>query len=335
MLKLPQADSVSSVDIHSLQAGRAKETDHSYGDNLLRVNTLYLKSLDTSNLIQRLSSLPLVQHLDDLDQNWDVRLCSGDCPAGDQYRSGVKSRTTETLLTLQRADGTILTKLVYGTETFGDIATILERESRWQFVHKLSNSTTAMKVDLRIVPVEVKTHTACGDVPNAEAIIRDIPLGKSEAKLQLSPCDYVMLEVRYSRKSETAPEDAWISVLDLQNNGHIGPLWPNPRDKTQDNHLAADGAWHRIPYPFVFRIEEPLGRETFKLIATSDATDFGPVVDPGLKRGVRNSKEQNAMTSPLGQLLRAAAQGKRSTAAGKLPDDWASTSVEFEVGERR
>lgn len=336
-LQLNAEDKTKGVKIQAFRAGRAKEIKHSYGENLLRVDVQYLGTMKAnSDFANRLSALPLVKVQNQANTGWDVRLCAGDCPELGMNNAPIKTSTgSPSLVSIQRADGTVLAQVPINDQALDQITPILQRESRWQFVNKLANKNSAMKIDLRIVPVEVKTQTPCGTLKDNSSVGQDLAATQTEAKLQLSPCDYVMLEVRYTKNDESAPAEAWVSILDLQNNGKIGALWPNPRNKTQDNHIPGDGQWHRIPFPYVIRIEEPLGKETFKAIATSEATDFGPVVDSELRRGARDKKEQNAINSPLGQLLRAAAQGKRSTIAATLPLDWTSTSMAFEVVERK
>jgi hypothetical protein len=83
------------------------------------------------------------------------------------------------------------------------------------------------------------------------------------------------------------------------------------------------------------QIERPLGPEVFKAIVTSEPTDFGPVADATLKRGLRSPEEEKAMQSPLGQLLRAAVMGQRAKNSGLNPTDWATVSVHLEVTEKK
>ena len=228
-------------------------------------------------------------------------------------------------LMVQRADGSVLATLPVDEHLSDQMKGLLSRESRWRFLHNLDNSASQskMSIEIRVVPVEVETTRPCGEVIRT---VRDRPPGPQFGKLDLSECEYVALELK-----NNGSEEAYISIVDLQSNGTIAPLWPQPRHNVADNHRPNDGQWYRLPLPYIFEICEPLGPEIFKAIATTEPTDFGLVVDPVFTRGTPRKNEGNALRSPLGQLLRSLALGTRSGTASIDPSDWSTASVGFDV----
>jgi len=139
----------------------------------------------------------------------------------------------------------------------------------------------------------------------------------------------VVLELR-----NTGYLDAYVTVLDLRGEGEIGPLWPYPGLRVQDNRILADGKWVRIPAPFVFRIDGPSGHEMFKAIATAEPADFSPLLDRDtiIAMDSRHEPKPPGAETPLGQLLRAATMGERSQPS-VAPGKWATAAVVFEVTE--
>jgi hypothetical protein len=167
---------------------------------------------------------------------------------------------------------------------------------------------------------------------NVERVIRDREVKITDGgQFELSEGDMVMIELR-----NTGGKDAFVTVLDLQNNGKIGPIWPHPDVKVQENKIAADKEWHRLPFPFVFRIEKPYGKEIYKAIATIEPADFSPLLNPEfLARGARDPAQQKLVQSPLGQLLMSVTMGQRSSLAAVNPTDWATAVEIFVVKEKK
>jgi hypothetical protein len=311
------------------QAGKAVEQLHNYGDNRLRLDMHLLSAVQqTSQLAEKLKALPLVSTVSAGSETWDVRICPGPCPTLSAPKPNLAGRSKDsdtTSLTVQRADGSTLAELVNDEQAVPQLQQILEKESRWRFVSSLANqdSGSHVAIEMRVVPVDVEPVSPCGD---AKRVLSDKSLDQRQGRLSFAECDYVMIDLKNSGTGEV-----FVSVLDLQNNGSIGPLWPLPSHNVQENHIPDDDQWHRIPFPYVIKITKPYGREMFKAIATTYATDFSPVVDAQLKRGARNAKEAKAIGSPLGQLLRAATLGQRGQVAGVNPGDWSTATIIFDV----
>ncbi|MBU0741541.1 caspase family protein [bacterium] len=301
----------ATVSIEDLRAARAIEVEHSYGDNRLKVD---LSALDASaswdGLRETLSDLPLLDTGPGAAERWDVRL---DAPTGDAIR-------------LERRDGSELAAAPVGPELSARIARALEGESRWRFVSGLENDDPYAQVDieLRLAPVEVRLAAA----GYAQEVLGDLDLPPGDGGLREIPAGtHVMLELR-----NTGFLDAYVTVLDLRGEGEIGPLWPYPGLRVQDNRIVADGQWVRIPAPFIFRIDGPSGAEMFKAIATAEPADFSPLLDRDAIRDLERNRSAGPRDdeSPLGQLLRAATLGERSTTS-VAPGKWATATVSFIV----
>src|SRR4051794_38467897 len=129
----------------------------------------------------------------------------------------------------------------------------------------------------------------------------------SSARPTLKKGDYVMLELQ-----NLGNRDAWVTVLDLQPDGSIGPLFPDPRLKTEN--LIKAGQTYRVPYPYVFQLTDPLGLESFRLIATPESSDFSPLFNT--KMMTRGDVDlRGGQNSPLGDFLPRPQRGKRAQMA--------------------
>ena len=324
----------------SFEGGTAIERLHLYGDNRLRVESHLITSLSKASEIKSaLRALPLVDLRDDGVDEWDIRVCPKPCPAlgADPGTSAQKlvgrspeaDDDTRTILSVQRADGSILAERPADLGLAESLRTVLERESRWRFVNSLSNNnaTSDVTIEIRVVPLETETVRPCGPI---RKIVRDRPLSNHVGRMTIAVCDFVAIELR-----NTGKQEAFVSVFELQNNGTIGPVWPHPRHDVADNRIPNDNQWHRLPPDFTYMITKPLGLEMFKAIATTAQTDFSRLVDTDsdLQRTIR-PKEVRAAESPLGQLLRAAARGQRSPISMVGPSEWATASVVVEVVDR-
>ncbi len=96
---------------------------------------------------------------------------------------------------------------------------------------------------------------------------------------------------------------AYVSILDLIPDGHIGLLWPLPEQTGQDN-LLEPGRDFLVDVPYT--VTEPVGIEVLKLMATEEPVDFRMITTRGgvMGRGPRG---------PLEQLFDEAYRGTRST----------------------
>ena len=231
-------------------------------------------------------------------------------------------------LIMERKDGSILAVVSENKKLTAEIKAALERENRVLTVKKLKESEdTRLKVELRLVPVSVELDSG-GRVVAAEPdgeITRSAG-GQPEMKVG----DYFMLEIE--NKSAL---DVYVTVLNLRADGKIGPGFPQKVEGTPDN-LIKSGQKLLIPSPYIFRVTEPLGEESFRAIATVEATDFTPLIDEELiRRGEgRGERGDKAAETPLGKILLAAQSGKRSGIVSTAPPSWATSSFTYLVKPR-
>jgi hypothetical protein len=330
-LKLTERAQASGVKPVDLQATRAIENIHQYGSNLIRVDLSGIAAMPRRSVLRSaVASLPLVDTQAGTGGQWDVRICPGRCPAPKNPLTG--DTAANATLEVQRQDGSVIVVAPDGPDQLGQIQRALEGESRWRFINSLSNEdpNSRIKIELRLVPVEVKTAEPCGQ--NVTEVTSDRSVKRNEGgQFELAECDYVMVEVR-----NLGSVGAFVTVLDLQNSGSINPLWPYPGLRFQENRIPPDKNWYRPPLPFVFKIDQPYGLEIFKAIATAEPADFSPLLNAEyLNAGLRDPAEQRAVQSPLGQLLAAATKGRQIARAPIALSDWATSTAIFIVGPRK
>jgi uncharacterized caspase-like protein len=277
---------------------------------------------------------------------YDVRVY----PAGEKE---FKDRTVPagfSGLVMERKDGSILATIPEGEKMPEQIREALERENRFRTIKGLrDNEDPRLRVGLRLVPVDVE-FDAAGRVKKATpkgAAPRDAG-GRPQFKLG----DYFMLEVENS-----GDLDLYVTILDLQPDGKIGPVFPQNVKGTPDN-LIRRGSKVMLPLPYVFKVTEPLGEESFRAIATLEQTDFTPLIDEDLigrarggsrgddpvarllselrvrERSAGGGSVNNAAQSPLGRILLASTIGTRSGLAASAPPSWATSSYTFVVKEK-
>ncbi len=290
------------AELETLAAGRAVEQEHAYGDGRLALQIGPGIAPATAAALEKLSLVKRV----DAQERWDLRL-----------------RTADSFLCIERQDGSELLRLA-PDDGPAAIERAIRGEARWRFLSELSNRDpySQVAIELRLVAVE-PDFDAEGYVSGPG---REIELQRSPSGRLLVPTGtHVMLELR-----NPGYVDAYVTVFDLRADGVIGPLWPYPGLRIQDNRIAADGKWHRKPYPFIFAMEGESGPETFKAIATAEPADFSPLVDPELLVQ-RGAGDDPVSRSPLGRLLGAMSLGERSVGGTVDSGNWATAAVEFEL----
>ena len=331
-LKLTDESIAKGVNPQELQAARAVERSHQYGDDRLKVNLRRLENAARGKEIaDSVRSLPLVNSGAEAVDRWDVLVCPVACP--DQRLAPSESgEGGPDSIVLQRRDGSVLATVAAGEAQLRKIRDALEGEARWRFVNALENKnpSSQIQIELRVIPIKVEPDGDSGFKWAGDKEIRTADGGQ----LELTEGDHVNIELKNS-----GTKDAYVTVLDLQSNGVIGPIWPGPQTGSQreENRIPADNQWHRIPKDeYIFEIEKPYGTEIYKAIATAEPADFSPLLDSKfLSRTDTPPAQQKLAQTPLGQLLMSIAKGKRSAHASVNPADWASAVEIFVVKERK
>jgi hypothetical protein len=287
------------VDPALLDAGRAVETAHAFGDNRLRLRA---EGPAAAALSLGALSTVAVPHEGDA---WDLRV-----------------RGAEGSVLVERQDGSVVDTLIAGPSLAEDLRLCVEGEARWRFLNALRSEDpgASVRIELRVAGVE-PLRDAAGRITG---IAGESPLPRDDTGLLLVPAGrHVVLELR-----NAGFEAAYVTVLDLRPDGKVGPLWPYPGLRVQDNKVPPDGEWHRIGYPFIFRIDDPGHHEVFKAIATAQPADFSPLLD---RRVLAERADAPARNSPLGRMLAALTLGERCDATAVPMGDWATSEVRFRV----
>lgn len=313
------------VDLEKLRTARAFETEHRYDDKLLKVATRGIDKLEGgAEAVAQLKSSELLESDAAGTRPWNVLVRVS---TEEDRKNGVVDAGFRGVI-LERDDGSILGKTPEGPMMARQIKEALEAEIRWLTIKSLENTDPNLQIEMRLIPVNVELNTE-GYVTK---VLGEAPAGlkrTSGNQIELAVGDHVMIELKNS-----GPEDAYITVLNLRSDGRVGPGWPQqiPNIPAQDNRLKA-GQILKISEPYVFRITEPVGQESFRAIATRTPTDFTPLIDADLlKRGDPvDERGGNAARSPLGRMLKAAQVGKRAGINMAVPPSWATATVTYTI----
>ena len=277
-----------------LTVARAVETAHQYGDTRLKVAAgglagqpalMAALQADEGIVVVAASGLP------------DVTLT----PAG----SG---------LVLTRDDGgAVVSRFPPSPDLPAQVVAALKRETQWRFVHALNNEDAGspIRIEMRIVPAEVT-----GNDEEGLTFVKDTPLRRGP--IMVSPSDVVTVEVR-----NIGTVDAYVTVLDVQNDAGVQQLWPTP-NQTASESLIPHGQpdrWQKLmqdpAHPMLLQFGGSRGPETFKAIATREKVEFKTLTT-------------RDRLSPLEQLLRSATTGTRASVA-VTPSLWSTATVAFTV----
>ena len=273
---------------------RAVEREHVFGDNSLRVYVeegqvrLPVSVWEKLNKYQRFASL--LDHVTDGTYVLDIDRSAEDVSA--ITKSAALPPDIKWLV--EREDGSRMAALPEDAHLYAAIRKALETEARWRTIKSLTNrdEQSPVKVQLRVVPVDVKVK---GDekISKAEQIGSDRPLERNASgQIVLRDQGHVLFEV-----CNTGSAKAWITVLDLSNDGTIHPIFPPV--KSSKNDIPPDGKWVRLPWWSVAKISNPSDRvEIFKVIATSEYIDLSSLVDLNTAKGAPTTQGK---LSPLAE----------------------------------
>jgi len=298
----------------AFKAARAVETQHQFGDTKLKV---LLHGEDAWAQSARAIEVLTTENV--TDKNYDLKISK----VGDE-------------LVIERKDGSRVAQMPDDAQAGSTLKAALLGEWRWQFLTQLRNEDSAagVKIEARIVPVEVETD----DQRRVQKVVADIktPFERG-GRLRFPEDTYVMLELRNPSRAPV-----YVTVLDLAADGSINPIFPHPDAVgVQENKIPADNAWHRIAgpkeRPFVFRLGAPYGSEVFKVIATKEQSDFSALA---YQKSITERGGEDLLGSldskaaPLGALLLSATTGQSTRGAsfsGVPPTYWNTADVVFEV----
>lgn len=313
----------------ALDRSRAVEREHVFGDSGLRVYIEDGQGRLPTSVIEKLKKLSVIrQFVGPLDK-WAVRIRPRATTEDATAISKSATLPPDIKWLVEREDGSRMAALPEDPHLYAAIRNALEMEARWRAIKSLTNrdEQSPVKVKLRVVPVDVK---AKGDekVAKAEQIGDDKPLERNASgQIVLRDQGHVLFEVR-----NTGSVKAWITILDLSNDGKIHPIFPPI--KSSKNDIPPNGQWIRLPWWSVAKISNPSDRiEIFKVIATNEYIDLSSLVDLNKAKGAVTTQSK---LSPLAELLRAATLGQKSAKNNAVnPSFWYTDTVPFVVGPRK
>ena len=288
---------------------------------------------------------------------WEVRSAGA---------SGAKRALTENLmvrganptekdtLVLQRKSGSLLTVKVgedkehdgiYYQALSGKAGTVsqitegLKRECRRRLLSGLMEGPrgdSPIKIEIRVIPIEVKPDPLDPAGKAVQWKQDKAPEATPTAGGQIVMHTHAYFRVQI-RNIGTLP--TYVTILDLQSDGGIGPLWPGLAEKT-DNLVPVGNEWIDIKTGdgvyAPFEVTDPTGEESLQAIATEYEADFSPLLDEtslrgrGVPRGagVRGATEA---TTPLGLLLLDAVTSTRSRDRGISRGGWSVSTLNITV----
>ena len=337
-LKPPQTSNKPS---EFLRGARAIETMHNFGDIRLKVSVHDMLTNEAGReVLAKLRESEIVNIISDDVSGWDLRLCRNNCPDETKVPSEPTIKFTSGF-TLQRSDGSVSVRVGDNASTFESLRLTLEREARWRFIKELSRyNDPDVRIKMRLIPVaDVEVSSPTGLAFKVRRLPPEVIRSVGE-QVVLREGDFIMLEIM-----NLGTEDVWVSVLDINSEGGINPLWPHPEipvGLSGENRIPAarqgNPVWTLIPLPFVIEITKPYGLETFKAIATLNKTDFSPLfqaeISDSLQTGEKRGRSE--LQSALGQALVTAITG-RGVRGGvdrgriMVPPGWGTASVTFMV----
>lgn len=311
----------STVKMDALTNARAIETAHFYGDNALKVA---LKGLGTAPVASQMTAQfakSSVASLTPEAGHWDVLIR----PAEVKERGGAGPT-----LVAERQDGTTVAVVPQDADAARNLGAALSSEWKWQYVNKMENTDaeSGIKLQMRLVPI-----TVVGGVPGRKPgiwkgnyTVQPKPLPKDGTRLTLREGDNYIIQVR-----NTGYKDAYVTVLDLANDGTVSCWYPNKSDRVREP-VKGEGdqaTWHTLPARYMLRSQAPFGTEVFKAIGTDTPADFSSLVDDAQNGTQRGGEDNPTSHTPLGRLLLDRLKGQRGGAAIE-PSDWGTASATLE-----
>lgn len=295
-----RAGSGEGSGVRAPSAFRAVETLHNYGDNRIKVDPAQFATLPNgSEIVESLKSTSIV----------DTDLAPGDKP------DVVVKPSTDGYDLISEDGGAVIAHVTAGPDVAMNVSDALKREATYRFAKSLNNEspTSPIRIEMRMVPAEVTGDENMGISWKADKT-------PSTQGATLHDGEYVTIEVR-----NVGDEDAYVAVLDLESDGTVNQLWPDPNQPITDNVIphGNPNKWVKLwdgaaGTPWPFQLGKPYGAEIFKAVATREHVDFSTL------RG------ESKPASPLDDLLKAAVAGTRAHAAVR-PSAWSTSTVVFDV----
>ncbi len=192
------------------------------------------------------------------------------------------------------------------------IAAALEQVAKQRALKALSNEARAGGEGIRITPIRVFGKlTDAGFKTDKEEVA-----SPDQQDFGFDQGAYFKFQIE-----NQSGKDMYVTLIDLSTDGSIQVLYP-PEGAGE---LVKNGG--KITPQSVFETTGPAGYETFKIIATTDQTDFHFLTQSGVSRGDRSPLE-SLMDLALGRT-----RAKITKVAGV--DDWTTAQIDFVISQNK
>ena len=252
-----------------LTGAKAVETEHNYGDNVLKV---WLDRV-SEPVKREIEKLKMLSTNDVTEHNYDVRVRpSGPVNAADL--SDARKKEPPGFWVIEHQGGGVRMFDASSPETPRKLHDSLAGEWKWKFVSMLRNDNPAsvITVDLRLVAVEPDLSPT-GKLRRIKRIRDELkPIGN---KLTVQDGDYVMLELR----NNSERRNAFITVLNLTPARAITCTFPDPGEIPKFEPKLDQ--WVQLPQ-YVFKAvgstDADVANDIYKAIGTREPADFSALL---------------------------------------------------------
>jgi len=231
----------------------------------------------------------------------------------------IKVALQDGIWNMERRDGKKLPSIPDGPGALDELRETLMGQWRWVYLSKLRNqdSDPAIKVVCKLIPLDDD--------------------GKERKVVERGSAGRILL--REGQKFDIAVKNlssikVYITVLDLAENGAIGPVYPDYSSTFAQEAVPADEQWHRLHGRW--NASPPFGLDILKVIATPDPVDFQSALWSPKTRGT--SEEMDKLSpgaKALANVLFAASSGTRGVAAEAPPPSfWNTVDIVFETRDK-
>lgn len=341
---------------------RAFEISHNY-ESILKIA---LK--DTGNvagLEDMLKNLGLAKTVPETEPEWNVLIRS--VTQFDRAEKIVPENFKGVILQRRNAKA-ILNTILESPGMVENIRQTLVTEAKRIKLISLDNKNPALKIEIRLIPVEIDWKKDKENRTIINKVIGDKKEGLQYSKgglVKFNLDDWYRIEVRNTSRENI---NLYITILNLDSKSKISS--PFPKKNSDDNLVGRaenptdkNNGWRRIEDRYI-RIVEPYGVEGLWVIATREKTNFSPLFDQGiidrgttrgttfrnellaeierlksdLTRGVDASEKlAAAINSPAGQILIATQDGigVKGISAVMPSPSWTTTTINYMVIQKR
>jgi hypothetical protein len=228
--------------------------------------------------------------------------------------------TSDGLQLIRRSDASIVIDRIPTTDSFNFLKGRIEKQLQGKFIKDLELRDPSIHVELILEPVLVLNRRIIDTLPKANYLKDGIYHFKDGDQVRL-------------RLVNKGTKDAYITIVDIEPSGKINVLVPNPKKNEDPKNFIIPKDSSKVLEGKYVTIRKPAGTETFKLIASHEPMNLGPIIDSG---GSEGSRSASGIEGQLETIFRNSY--KASTRSGDmgelLPDTEANTtSVVFKIKE--